>query len=412
MTQNKLALGNSTERSIGKAPSSISGHIHGVAVGINSFSNKSMCCTGCEIIIVRLDCYAFKDTGGSNVGSNEDTVCGRTLCTVTRNGTHCKIVFANTLGNKRGGAAAVTVSCPFTTESEHGLTKLVGAKTNGVVCCTAVVHTNNEGTVFFNTNHRACCGSAGTFFCFSNEFAVFNGHTERYAYCVKKGAVCEIAVKFSLIESPNVAGNLAFCILKYVEDGGSGVQYSTAGSYVFSEVTDALAVVNENTGRIGVVVKVRVHTANDVVAQVILVILSHLGKFLMRPILLFSEVLIDLIITGNDRHVRVGGINLDYVHYLSAVVGGIVNNNFTLDSRTGNEIPFFACKNGVVSVGTEGSANGKIHSCFCNGFNFCCIFCKNRNGRENHNHQNAEESCQKLGNSFFLHSFLLLVFYK
>ena len=85
---------------------------------------------------------------------------------------------------------------------------------------------------------------------------------------MQKGTVCQILVNSSLVIRLDIAGNVAFCILENIQDGGGIAQGCTAGSYVLTCVTNPLPVVDQNTGRVGAVVQVGVHTADDVVAAV------------------------------------------------------------------------------------------------------------------------------------------------
>ena len=122
---------------------------------------------------------------------------------------------------------------------------------------------------------------------------------------MEKRTFCEILINISLVETLNVARNVAFRILKDIQDGGSITQCSTAGCYIFSCITDPLAVVNKYTGRIGAIVKVGIHTADDVVSEGILVILRHFSQFLMRPVSLIFQILVDLIVSGNYGYIGV-----------------------------------------------------------------------------------------------------------
>ena len=351
--RNKLAVCNSTKGIIGKCPCSVSGHIHSIAVSINCFRAKCISCLRCEDIIISFNIYNVKFTGRSNVGSNENTVSGRTLRTVARNRAHFKFFFTNALGNECRRTAAVAVSSPLTTKSEHSFAFFVGTETNRVVSATTVVHNENESTVFLNTNHRTSgiIRSAALFGIY--ECAILNNHSEGYTYRMEKGTFCEIVVNLILVECLNVAGNVAFRILKYVKNGLSIAQSSTAGSYVFSCITDPLAVVDKYTGRVGAVVKVGIHTTNNVVSEGILVILSHFGEFLMRPVCLIFQIFVDLIVSGNNGYVRVGRVNFNDMKNLSACTRGIIEYNFGLNSCTGNEYVIFLGDYVVITVCTK-----------------------------------------------------------
>ena len=247
---NKCTSCNSTERCIGKCPGNICRHIHSVTVGIDCFCTKGISSLGSKNIIISFNVDYIKLTCGSNVGSDKDTVCGRSLCTVTRNGTHFKVFFTNTLRNESRGSATVTVSSPLTAKSKHNFAFFIRGKTNGVVCATTIVHNENESTVFLNTNHGTSSIVRTTRFLGINKCAILNYHGEGYTYCVEKSTVCEILFNVSLVIRLNVTGNIAFCILKYIEDGRGSIQNCTAGSYVFMCVTDPLTIVDKYTGRV------------------------------------------------------------------------------------------------------------------------------------------------------------------
>ena len=274
-------------------------------MSIDSLCSKAVCGLGSEYVVIGLNVDVVENTGGGNVGCDEYTVSGRTLRAVTGDRTHSEVLFAYTLGNEGGGAAAVTVCSPLAAESEHCFALLVGAEANRIVCAAAVVHTDNERTVSLNANHRARCIVRSALFGCVNQLSVVDNHTEGNSYRVQKRAVSEILVNVSLVIRLDVAGHVSISIAEDVENRGGRTENFAAGSHVFVRVTDPLSVVDENSGRVGAVVEVGVHTAYDVVSKSILVILSHLGKLLMRPVSLIFQVLIDLIITGNDGYVGI-----------------------------------------------------------------------------------------------------------
>ena len=170
---------------------------------------------------------------------------------------------------------------------------------------------------------------------------------------MEKRAFCKILINISLAESLNIARNVAFRILKDIQDGGSITQRSTAGSYVFSCITDPLAVIDKNTGGIGAVVKVGIHTTDDVVSEGILVILRHFGEFLMRPVSLIFQILIDLVVSGNDGYIGVRRVYLNNVENLSAGTGCVIEYHFGLNSCTGNKYIIFLRDYIIVTVGAE-----------------------------------------------------------
>ena len=350
------AVLDGTEGCVGQSPRSVSGHIHGVTVGINGNCAEGVGGVGSEDIVVRLHVDHVQLAGGSHVGSHEDTVCGGTLCAVAGNRTHGEVLLTDALGDEGGGSAAVAVGSPLAAESQHNLAFLIGRKALGVVRATTVVHNQNESTVRLNTHHGASGVVTTTAFSLADQLAVLNDHTEGYADSVKQGALLEVLVNVSLIECLNVTGNVTLGILKYVQDRGGIAQSSATGSYVFACVTDPLTVVNQNAGRIRAVIQVGIHTTDDVVAESVLVILSHLGEFLVRPVSLILQILVDLVVTGNDGDVRVRRVNLNDMKHLSAGAGSIIEYDLGLNGRAGNQYVILLGDYVVVAVRAKARA--------------------------------------------------------
>ena len=307
-------------------------------------------------IVIRVDVNYVKLTGRSYVRSNEDTVCSRTLCTVARNGTHLEVLFTYTLGKEGRGSTTVTVSSPLTTESKHYLTLFVRRKTYGIVSTTTVIHTNNESTIGLNTYHRTSCIIIATSYLLVNELTILNNHSEGYTYRMEKSSAFKISIKFVLNKRFYVTGNVTFSILENVEDRRGSIESTAVTTYVFSEVTNAFSVIYKYSGRIAVVIKVGIHTADDVVSEVILVILSHLGKLLMSPICFIVGILcelIDLLVSGNDGYIRVRRVNFNYMKHLSSCTGIIIEYDLGLNCSTGYEYVIFLGDYVVVAIGTE-----------------------------------------------------------
>ena len=306
-------------------------------MSINCSRSEVVNSLGGKNVIVRLNVNHVKLTCGSYIRSNENTVSGRTLRTVTRNGTHLKILFTNTLGDKRGGSTAVTVSSPLTAKCEHCLAFLVRAETNRVISSTAVIHTNNESTVGLYTNHRTSSIVVTTLLSGINKLAILNYHTKGYTNSMEKGSICQVLFNLCLVVRLNVTRNVTLCILEYIKDRRCCVKNSTTSSYILMRITDPLTVVNKYTGGVGVIIKVCVHTTDNVVSECILVILSHFGEFLMRPVSLIFQILIDLVVSGNDGYIGVRRVYLNNVKNLSTITGCVVKYDLGLNSRAGNE---------------------------------------------------------------------------
>ena len=135
-------------------------------------------CFRSEDIVISSNINYIELTCRSNIRCNEDTMSCGTLRTITRNRTHCKILFTYTLGNKCGRTTAVTVSSPLTTECKHSLAFFVITEANRVICTTSIVHTYNKSTIFFNANHGTCSGIRGTLFFCLYKGTIFNNHSK------------------------------------------------------------------------------------------------------------------------------------------------------------------------------------------------------------------------------------------
>ena len=341
----EFSIFNGTEGIIGKCPGCVCGHCHCVSVGIDCFCTEGINGFGSKDIILGFYVYNVKYTGRCNVGSNENTVCGGALCTVAGNGTHGEGFFTNTFGKEGGGTAAVAVCCPFAAESEHCFAFFIVTETNGVVCAASVVHADNESTVFFNADHGTCRCRRSSFFGFRDEFSIFNNHTEGNTYRMEKSSICKVAVEFGSVKCFYITGYITFCILENIKDGGR--------RSIFTFDTDIFAVIDKNAGSISVIIKVGVHTADNVISEGILIIFRHIGKFLMGPVSLIGKVFINLVISGNDGYVRVGRVNFNDMNNLSAVTCCVVENDFGLNCCTRNKNIIFFGNNIIVTVGTK-----------------------------------------------------------
>ena len=354
--RNELAVLNGAEGGVRQSPSCISRHIHSITVGVNSFRGEVVDGLGGKNIEIGFDIDIVQNAGGSNVGNDEDAVGSGTLCAVTGNGTHGEIFFANALGNEGGRTAAVTVGSPLTAQRQHGFAFFVGAETNGIVGTTAVIHTNDQSTIFLDTDHGTSSIIIATLLGLVNKLAILNNHTEGYTNCMQQGAICEIAVKLGLVKRLYITGDVALCILKYVKDRGSIIERRAVGRNILAKITNALSIVYKYTRRVGIVVKVGVHTADNVVSEVILVILCHFGKFLMTPVCFIHGIfckLINLLVSRDDGYIGIGRVNLDNMEDLSAGAGCIIEHDFRLNSSAGDEDVIFFGDYVVVAVGAE-----------------------------------------------------------
>ena len=353
---NELAVLNGTKGRIGQSPSCIRRHIHCIAVRIDGFRTETVCGFGSKNIVIGVYVHYVQNAGRCYVGCNEDTVSGRTLCAVTRNGTHSEGFFANTLGQEGGGTAAVTVCCPLTAQRQHCFAFLVVTETNGVIGTAAVIHTDDERAVFLNADHGTGSSSGGALLGLGNQLAVLNDHAKGNANRMKQNTLCQILVKILFVIRLYVAGDVAFCIPEHVQNRGR--------RSIFALDTNILTVIHQNTGRIRIIIQVSVHTTDDVVAKVVLVILRHFGKFLMRPVCLIGQILIDLVVSGNDGYVGIRRVDLDYVENLSAGTVRIVEHDFGLNCSAGNQYVILFGDYVVVTVRSE-AITVKNHVILC-----------------------------------------------
>ena len=315
-------------------------------MGIDSLCAEGVGGVGSEDVVVCGHVNHIQNAGRSHVGSNEDTVSGGTLSAVAGDRTHGEVLLTDALGQEGGGSTAVAVGGPLTAQSQHGLTQLVGAEADGVVGAAAVVHTDDQGTVLLDTDHGTGGGGAGALLLLVDQLAVLDGHGEGDRDCVEQDALIQVVLEVDLVVGLNIARDVALCILEHVQDG--------RGGGVLTLDTDILTVVDQDTGSVGVVVQVGVHTADDVVPEVILIVLSHLGQLLMRPVGLIGQILVDLIVAGNNRNVGVRRIHLDDVEDLSAVACRVVQNDFRFNGSAGDEDVILLGDYVVVTVGTKG----------------------------------------------------------
>ena len=384
----ELAVFNGAEGSIGQSPAYVSRHIHSIAMGVDGFCAEGVNGLGSENVVVGFNIDHIQLAGGSYVGSNEDTVSGGTLRTVTGDGAHGEGFFANTLGQEGGGTATVTVGSPLTAQSQHSFALFVRAEAHRVVGATAVVHTDDQGAVFLNAHHGTGSIIIAALLSGVDQLAVLDDHGEGNTHSVQQDTVSQILFNLSLVVCLDIAGDVALCVLEDIQDGGSGIQNCAAGSYILVGIADPLTIVDQNTGGVGVVVQVGVHTADDVVAKRIFVVLGHLGQFLVRPVGLIFQILVDLVVAGNDGDIGVRRVNLNDVEDLSAGACSVIQNDLRLNCSAGDKDVILFRDYVVVTVGAKRGAV-KDH---------VVLFPVGDRGKRGHR-QNADEhhNCQSKG---------------
>ena len=97
---NEGAVFDSTESSVGQAPCGVGGHIHGIAVGVDSVSAEGVACAGGEVVVIGFDLNVVQLTGGAYVRNDEYAVEGGTLSAVAGNGTHGDFCLTGALGDE------------------------------------------------------------------------------------------------------------------------------------------------------------------------------------------------------------------------------------------------------------------------------------------------------------------------
>ena len=325
-------------------------------MGIDGLSAEGVDGPGCKNVVFGRNIHIVQDAGGCHIGGHEDAVGSGALGTVTGHGTHGEGILAHALGDEGGGAAAVAVGGPLAAESQHGFALFVAAEAHGVIGTAAVIHHDDQGAVLLDTHHGAGGIVIAPLFGGVHQLAVLDHHAEGNANRMEQNAVSQVFFKLGLVEGLDIAGDIAICILEYIQNGGGGIQHSSAGGHLLTEVADALAVIDQHTGGIGAVIQVGVHAADNVVAQIIFIIPGHFGQLLVGPVCLVVRILgqlIDLIVSGNDGYIGVGRVNLNHMKHLSAGAGGIVEHDLGLNRRTGDKDIVLLGNYVVVAVGAE-----------------------------------------------------------
>ena len=339
---NKLSVSDGTKGIIRKYPNGIRRHLHSITMGIDCFRTEGILRLGRKDIVLGLNVYIVQNAGGADIGGNKDAVGGGTLCTIAGHGTHGEVILANTLGQEGGRTAAVAVGCPLAAQGQHGFAFFKVAEANRVVGAAAIIHTDDQGTVFLNTNHGTCGRCGSTFFRLFHKLAILYDHAERHTDRMEQSAGSEVCVKVISVKRLNITGNGTVRFFENIQN--------RTGRRGFTLDAEILAVVNQNTGRISIIVQVRVHTTDNVVSQVLLIILCHFGQFLMRPVCLLGHILVDLMISGNDGYIGIGGIHLDNMDDLSAVAIGIVQDHLIFVCSTGYQNVILSGDHIIVTV--------------------------------------------------------------
>ena len=147
---------------------------------------------------------------------------------------------------------------------------------------------------------------------------------------MKKSSRCKFCIKFCSVECLNFTGDSSICFFENIENGARWV--------CLTFYTEIFTIINENTRSICVIIKVSVHTTNNVITKILLIVFCHECKFFMRPVLFLGHILINLVITRYDRNIWIRWIYLNNMKHLSTVICCIVNNHLRFSGSTWNKI--------------------------------------------------------------------------
>ena len=359
----------------------LGGQGSGCTGGINALDGHGNGGTGGDHIIGSGHGHMVELTGSLRIGHHDDTVDGGTGSTVGGDVTERVVRLTLALGQELGGSAAVTVDSPDTAQSQHGLAQLVGGQTNSVGGVTTLGLADNQSTVGLDTDHGTV-GCIGTVHTGSDQLTVLDdeaevaGHSLPLVAMKSLGAVTKLELDRTVI----LLGDGQIGLRVAVESGGC----------------ENLTVPHhEATGSLVVVCQSSVHTADDVVAQLVTVVVHLLLHDLSRPIGGIGQILVDGIVGRQNADVGVVGVNLNHVQDLSASTVIVVDNDLRLDRAVTKYIVILG--DYVVVIAGLGLFIG-------------CGQHADRNQREHHDH--AQNECNDLSKDSFLHLFLSFFYLK
>ena len=251
-------------------------------------------------------------------------------------------LLAGALGQEGGGAAAVAVEGPDTAEGDHELRHLVAVEAAGEGLLAALVHDDDDGAVCLDAHEGTGSGrlgiSDGVYI-----FAVLHQGIEL------NGDQLLLPARDAVVEPAHLglghigrAGNTV--LLVEVDDKtGGGTPQGALAVGVFHAVHDQGAQgLTDQLGVfliVGLVIPVQrnVRSGDYVAVAVLLGILDLLGHDLNLVLFVF-QALRHFIGTGHDLGVRVMGIHLHHVAYLSLRAVLFSQNDLRL-GNAGSQLP-------------------------------------------------------------------------
>ena len=294
----KYTISDSTIGIIGQRPYTALRHFHRSTGSVNSFCGEGVGGVRSKVVISRMDLCNLKDARSHALClGNKNSIQCRTLRTIGGNRAHGQAGFACTLRNKGGRTTTITVECPYTAQRQHHFAHFVVTLTHRVVGATAIRLAKNQRAVGLNTNHGTGSRSRSTFYCRTGQLTILDQPTE----------VCTNAVPVVSFKGLVIATQLNGTILL-----NSKVCSTRTAMLIQPIITQAERVINilqhltfphqERVGSIAVICQSSIHTTNNIIAQLILVVCSHISDLRSIMICLIGRVagvLINLIITGD-----------------------------------------------------------------------------------------------------------------
>ena len=344
---------NGAHSLLGDLVGHIGGNIHGKLLGVLTDDLKAHRGTGCNVLILCFKQDLVKNTGGAGSGHQDHGVDGGALCAVGGHGAHNIGGIGGTLGNEGGGAAAVTVDRIDTTQSQHHFAHfIVGQATGDGITLTAVHMAEDQRAVRLDTDHRP-------------------GR-------IRRGALHGGGLQNAVLHQPSEVGGDGSPLIAG-QRRGHGPQLTVTllvngqvglcagmhlGSAQHHTVPNHIAV-----RCIGVVGQRRIHSANNVVAHV-LVVGNGLGQFLCLPVLgliqntvqcqVIGVQLVDAVVTGHNLDIFIGGVNRENMDQLTVGTGSIVQGEAVL-LRTGCQIVHLFLDDLKILAGNRGVIQSGFH---------------------------------------------------
>ena len=293
-------------------------------------------------VILCLSSYICANEGsvGGSRSNKTDTGGRGTLTTVRRRVVDLQFL-TGTPGNKGGGAAAVTVSCPYTAGRNHDLCQLIHIHTLREGALTAIILHNNDLSISGNAHYRtrlATCmrGAVLVHTVFNNVSAgdrnnrVFptvkvRGCADLYHF--QLGNVCRscFTVRIGILVDYNAGGeaDIAICVTAV-----TGIEHDLAIEHHKAQrLTNAI-------GRIsGIPGQAAVHHANDLAFHVVvnpLRLIVHSGSLIHRSV--------HFCICRNNRNILIAYISGHHMDNLTLSTCIVIQNDLSF-ADTGSIVP-------------------------------------------------------------------------